>query len=336
MTLFATVLQTLVPLFALILLGYLLRRYARVLHLGHLPSFTGLVVNVTLPALVLTEIVRAPRLDARLPLAMLSAEAVTMGLAFAVGRLLRLTRPALGMLLMVACFGNTAFLGYPVSRAVVPDVFASAVVIDQFGMTLPMLLTAGVLGGIFGARDRGDTGSTGDINHAGARDARGGTFGPAVQRWIRSPIFLAAALAVVVRWVPWPPALTGARGTVVLASMVGQTLDYLAKATTPVALLAMGALLQPRAATAAGRLLLVPCAFKLVVCPLLMWMVCRLLGLHGDLLRVGVLEASMPTSITCSLLCAQYAMEGGLAGGAVFAATALSLVSISLLQSLIR
>ena len=325
MTLFATVLQTLIPLFALILLGYLLRRHASVLHLGHLPSFNSLVVNVTLPALVLLAIVRAPPLSVGLPLAMLCAEIVTMGLAFAVGRLLRLSRPLLGMLLMVACFGNTAFLGYPVCRAVVPGVFASAVVIDQFGMTLPMLLTAGILGGVFGASDRAEKGEQG-----------GGAFGPAVRRWVRSPIFLAAALALVVRWVPWPTTLVLSRPAIVLGTMVAQTLDYLSKATTPVALLAMGAMLQPRAATKASRLLLVPCAFKLMVCPLLMWAFCRLFGLHGDMLRVGVLEASMPTSVTCSLLCAQYAMEGELAGGAVFAATVLSIASIPLLQALVR
>ena len=67
-----------------------------------------------------------------------------------------------------------------------------------------------------------------------------------------------------------------------------------------------------------------------------MWGACRLLGFHGDLLRVGVLQAAMPTSVLASVLCAQNDMEGPLAMGIVFLTTTLSLVSLPLLLSWLR
>ena len=122
MTLFPIVLRALAPLFLLIVLGSLLRR-ARVLHTAHVPVLNGLVVQVTLPALIFLALTRAsalPASDACLPVAFWLAEAVTMALAYALGRLARLPRPALGALLIVGVFGNTAFLGYPITLSLLP------------------------------------------------------------------------------------------------------------------------------------------------------------------------------------------------------------------------
>ena len=65
MALFAVVLRALAPLFLLIVLGNLLRR-ARVLHAAHVPVLNGLVLNVTLPALIFLALTRAPGAPRRL------------------------------------------------------------------------------------------------------------------------------------------------------------------------------------------------------------------------------------------------------------------------------
>ncbi len=111
---------------------------------------------------------------------------------------------------------------------------------------------------------------------------------------------------------------------------------YLSQGTTPLILLAVGVALQPRAALAAPGAALLPCLLKLVVCPLAMWGACRLLGFHGDLLRVGVLQAAMPTSVLASVLCAHNDMEGALAVGVVFLTTTLSFLSLPLMLSLLH
>ena len=322
MTLLVEVLSALIPLFALIALGFLLQRKTPLLHRAHVPILNGIVLNVTLPAVVFLAIARAPALtlaDARLPLALIVAQAAVLAIAYVVGRMLRMARPALGMLMATSAFGNTTFLGYPIALSVLPRLFPSAVLLDQFGMVLVMFLVTPLIGSVLGA---------------GAE--AGGAPRDAIRRFGRNPIFLSVVAALIARSLPLPLPFTTNPAVASLGQIALRTLGYLAQATTPLVLLALGAALQPRAALGASRLLLLPCVLKLLLCPLLMWVACRALGLGGDTLRIGVLQASMPTSVLCSLLCAQYEMEGTLAGGVVFAATALSLVTIPLLQTILH
>lgn len=318
MIFFALVLRVLAPLFLLILLGSLLKRM-RVLHAAHVPILNGLVVNVTLPALIFLALVRAPTLPAsaaRLPVALWLAEAVTIAAAYTLGRLLRLPRPVRGMLLLVGVFGNTAFLGYPITLSLMPRQFPMAVLLDEFGCVIVLYLCSAAVGGAFGTQ-RGD-------------------WRIALKRFARSPLFLSVALGLAARLLPWPPAWAALPGAHATGALFVQCLAYLSQGTTPLILLALGAALQPRAALAAPGAALLPCLLKLIVCPLAMWGACRLLGIPSDLLRVGVLQAAMPTSVLASVLCAQSDLDSPLAVGVVFLTTALSLASLPLLLSLLH
>jgi len=318
MSLFPIVLRALAPLFLLIVLGNLLRR-ARVLSAAHVPVLNGLVLHVTLPALIFLALTHAPALspsDARLPAAFWLAEAATMATAYALGRFLRLPLPTRGALMLVGVFGNTAFLGYPITLSLLPSEFPQAVLLDEFGCVLALYVSSALIGSAFGSEDG---------------DWRG-----AVLRFARSPLLLSVAAGLAVRLLPWPPGLTALPAAVAVGGVVAHCLSYLAQGTTPLILLSVGVSLQPRTALAAPGAALLPCLFKLVICPLTMWGACRLLGFHGDLLRVGVLQAAMPTSVLASVLCAQNDMEGPLAVGVVFLTTALSLVSLPVMLSLLH
>lgn len=318
MSLFFLVLHALAPLFLLIILGSLLRQL-RVLHTAHVPILNGLVINVTLPALIFLALVRAPTLpasDARLPAALWIAEAVTMLLAYGLGRCLRLPHPAVGALMIVGVFGNTAFLGYPITLSLVPNQFPVTVLLDEFGCVVILYLCGAVIGGAFGSQ--------------------GGDWRGAILRFARSPLFVSVVAALAVRLLPLPHGILALPGVQAVGTVLSQCLSYLSQGTTPLILLGVGVALRPGAARAAPGAALVPCLLKLVICPLAMWSACRLLGFHGDLLRVGVLQASMPTSVLASVLCAHNDMEGPLAVGVVFLTTILSLVTLPLMLSLLH
>ena len=318
MTLFAVVLHALAPLFLLIVLGAFLKRL-RVLHVAHVPILNGLVIHVTLPALIFLALTRAPTLpasDVRLPMVFWTAEAVTMALAYGLGRLLRLSRSALGALMIVGVFGNTAFLGYPITLSLLPKEFPATVLLDEFGCVVVLYLSGALIGGAFGSQE--------------------GNWRGAMLKFARSSLFLSVMAALVVRLLPWPHDFLTLPAVVSIGGVLSQCLAYLSQGTTPLILLAVGVSLQPRAALAAPGAALLPCLLKLFVCPLAMWGACRLLGVHGDALRVGVLQASMPTSVMASVLCAQNDLEGPLAVGVVFLTTVLSLASVPLLLSVLR
>lgn len=104
---------------------------------------------------------------------------------FGLGRLLRLPRATLGALMIVGVFGNTAFLGYPVTLSLLPGEFPQAVLLDEFDCVLALYLGAAFIGGAFGPH--------------------GGDWRGAVLRFARSPLFLSVVAALLVRLLPWPP-----------------------------------------------------------------------------------------------------------------------------------
>lgn len=327
MPLFAAILTALAPPFLLILLGWGLKK-ARVLHPAHVPILNGLVVQVTLPALVLHGLLNAPHLSAALALPVLAglgAEAAAAGVLYAVGRAMRLTPGVLGAMLLVGVYGNTGFIGYPLTLALVPAQFPATILIDQFGMNIPMYLSAALLGAQMG----GDKG-TGD------KGAGGGGQRGAVLRFLRSPLFLSAVLGIVLRLVPVPPALADVAGLRALAGVVGRCLEYLGQGTTPLVLLALGVALRPGAAGGRASPMALACACKLLVSPLAMWGLCRLLGLGGEVRMDGILEMAMPASVMGSVLAGQNDMEGDFAVGVVFVSTVLSALTVPLLLTWLR
>ncbi|MDQ2686883.1 MAG: AEC family transporter [Armatimonadota bacterium] len=320
MSLFLAILRALAPLFGLIVLGYGLKRL-RVLHISHVPVMNGLVINVTLPALIVQGLVGAPRLpahDGLAPLALLLAQFVTLGVALAVGRAAHMARPTHGALMITGAFGNTGFLGYPIVLALLPREFPVAILLDQFGMTIALYLCAALLGGRFGPTP-----------------LQPGETRQAIIRFLRSPLFLSVVVGMLIRLIPWPTALSHTPAARAVGGIVMQCLGYLGQGTTPVVLLALGVALRPGAVRAYVTPLALACTLKLLVCPLAMWAIAHALGLHGDLLRVCLLMSAMPTAVVASVLSAQHDLSGDYAVAVVFVSTVLSAVTIPLLLSIL-
>lgn len=322
MSLFAAILTALAPPFLLILLGAGLKR-VRVLHPAHVPILNGLVVSVTLPALVLHGLLNAPRLSPTLALpvvGILGAEAAAAALAYGVGRALRLPPGILGAILLAGVFGNTGFIGYPMTLALYPKQFPSAILMDQFGMNIPMYLSAALLGAQFG----------------GGKGTGSGGQRAAILRFGRSPLFLSAVLGLVLHLLPLPPSLAAVPLLRALGSIGGKCLEYLGQGTTPLVLLALGVALRPGAVGGRGAAVALACGCKLLVSPLVLWGVCCLLGIGGEPRLDGILEAAMPASVMASVLAGQNDMEGDFAVGVVFVSTVLSAVTVPLLLTFLR
>jgi hypothetical protein len=272
------------------------------------------VLNITLPALIFLALVKAPVLPkayAALPVLLILAELTTMAAAFAIGKALKLPQSIMGMVMMAGVFGNTAFLGYPIALSLFPRAFPAAVMLDEFGMMVLMYVCGAIIGGIFGKQ---------------SEDAPPPQ--EALLKFARGPIFLSIVAAMTIRQIPWPESFSTLRAVHLAGDMSIKSIGYLAQGAIPLILLSVGAALKPRIVFKSPKPILLPCVFKLVICPIAMWAFCRLFGIHNELLQIGLLQASMPTGVIASILCEQHAMEGAMAGGAVFATTVLSVVTI--------
>ena len=317
MLLYTAILTALAPPFLLILLGAGLKRL-RVLETAHVPVLNGLVLNVTLPALVIVGLLHAPPLSPKLALpvlALFAAELTALALIYGLGRLLRLPHATLGAVLLVGVFGNTGFIGYPLTLALFPKQFPTAILLDQFAMTLPLYITAALAGARLGSG-------------AGHREALG--------RFFRSPLFLSAVIGLALHSVPVPPALAHSPFWSRLGAVVMQCLGYLGQGTTPLVLLALGVALRPGAALAQPKALALACTMKLLMVPLVTWTVCRMLGVGGEVRADTILQAAMPAAVVASVLAGRNAMEGDFAVGVVFAGTVLSAITVPFLLTVLR
>lgn len=285
---------------AMLVLGYLFQRL-RVLPDNAAQTLNLVVLYVCLPAAVLRY---APRLHlepallgvAAVPWLLLGATVLVVG---ALSRWLNFRRDEHAVLLLTVALGNTSFLGYPLTRALIGEhALPYAVVYDQFGAFL-ILSTFGlwVL-----ARYGSDT-------RPSARDM--------ALRIVKFPPLWALLIGFSVMPADPPSAIVGA-------------LQRLSDALLPLAMLTIG--LSVKLALPRDELKPLACglALKLALMPALAWALVPLLGLHGEMARTTVLEAAMPSMVTAGALAIAHQLAPRLAAAMVGYGLLLSLLTLPL------
>ena len=215
-----------------------------------------------------------------------------------VGRWLKLPRGTQGALILTGGLGNTSYLGLPMIEAYYGhEGLASGIIVDQLGSFL-VLSTLGItVAGIY---------STGRPTVA-AMAKRIGLFPP----------FIALVIALICIPVDYPEWL------VVVLKRMGDTL-------APLALLAVG--FQLRLGHFAGnvRNLSIGLAFKLVLAPLLLFLLyVPLLGAHGQAIQITLFEAAMPPMITAAILATEHDLDPPLANLMVAIGMVLSFLTLT-------
>jgi predicted permease len=266
----------------------------------------AVVLTVCLPAAILRH-VPALQLDARV-LAVAAVPWVLLALSalavHALARALQLRDAERAVLLLCVPLGNTSFLGYPLTQALLGDAaLPYAVIYDQFGSFL-MLSTWGlwVL-----ARYGGD-----------ARPAPGAI----ARRVLRFPPFVALVFALLL--MPDAP-----------PRWLALLLERLSDALLPLVGLAVGLSLRLRL----PRDELVPLglglALKLALLPALALALAAALRLQGAAFDAAVLESAMPPMVTAAALAVSHRLAPTLAAALVGYGTLLALLTLPLWRALL-
>ena len=288
--------------FALILtmlvLGYAFQRL-RVLPDNASQTLNLVVLYVCLPAAVLRY---APRLHlepaligvAVVPWLLLIATVVLVWLC---ARAFKFRDDERAVLLLTVALGNTSFLGYPLTRALIgEDALPYAVIYDQFGAFL-ILSTFGlwVL-----ARYGGDARPT----------ARG----------------------MLLRVLKFPPLWALIAGFSVMPEAPPQwiagALQRLSDALLPLAMLTIGLSVKLALPRDELKPLATGLMLKLALMPALALLLVPLLGLHGDMARTTVLESAMPSMVTAGALAISHNLAPRLAAAMVGYGLLLSLLTL--------
>lgn len=225
--------------------------------------------------------------------------AASVALVSMLARWITLRDDERAVLLLCVPLGNTSFLGYPLTQALLgDDALPVAVMYDQFGSFL-ILSTWGlwVL-----ARYGGDARPT--LSAVG-------------RKLVVFPPFLALLFALIAMPAA-PPAL------------VDTVLQRLSDALLPIVALAVGLTLKLRLPRAEVQPLAAGLALKLLVLPLLALGLASALVLTDTMADTVVLETAMPPMITAAALAISHRLAPSLAAALVGYGTVLALITLPL------
>jgi hypothetical protein len=300
----AAIVEVVLPVFALIALGYGAAR----LKLVDQAAFRGLALFVfalAAPALLFSGGTRPHDAAGGAALVTLIGAVVVYLATLAIGRrLMDMTLPEAALFALACVFGNTVMMGIPVivaayGQAGVPSLLA---ILGVQTVAVLGMATVAIEIGLAAAAPWG-------------RVLRQTLMGIA-----RNPILLAVLAAMA-----WN--LTGLE----VPGAVRRTLDLLGAASPPVALFCLGGSLFGLSAAALWKETAVIAAVKLVAMPAVTYGLCVLLGLSPVETAVAVTMAGLPTGANAFILARRYATGADRSGSAVVATTALSILTLSAL-----
>jgi predicted permease len=224
------------------------------------------------------------------------------GLAWLVAKVLRLQPPLSNAFIMAIMFTNSGNFGLPL------NLFA----FGQEGMdtALVFFVTSALLVNSFGVyvASRGKAGA-----------------GRAMLNVLKAPMLWAALTGFLVNLLGWS-----------VPETIDKAVQLAGQGAVPIMLLLLGMQLARTSLNENKRAIAAATVVKLAVAPLVALAITVILGMQGLSRQVGILEASMPTAVTTTILTTEYDAAPRFAASMVFVSTLLSLVSLTLLLVWLR
>ena len=294
--------EMLVILFAIVA-GFAARR------LGWLGGKTDqklskLLLNITMPAMILASVITGDELpEVSVILSVLEVGvafyALALLFAYVVPRFLPGTPGQKGVWRYALAFPNVAFIGYPVAVALFgPQALFYAVI-----LVMPFNLLSYSLG---------------PLMLAGA-----GRF-----RWqqLLSPCIVASVAALVL-------ALTRLRPPV----LVGEMLSFVADVSVRLSLLMVGSFLAdiPAGEVFRSGKLWVLAALRLLVLPVILWVILQAMGIQELVLGIAVTQMAMPVAVNGTLLSMEYGGDTTCMAQITFLTTLGSILTIPVIAALL-
>lgn len=291
-----------IPLYLLILLGFALARRGTV-PAGTSEALSRFVFTIAIPSLlfqITSDLSKMPPVDPRLLIPYFGACLLVFVIARVIGRT-RFGQDGVGQTVfgMASIYGNTVLLGVPIARSVLgaPALPAMALVLVVHTIFMWTLATLSV------------------------EWARGGSLSPkGIGRMllgvVTNPVIASILLGMAF-------SLTG----LTMPSPVRKTVDLLAQSAVPLALVTVGmglAVYRIRDGLAEA---IVIAGLKLVVLPLLVWLLALMVGLPPLEMAVVMLLSSIALGVNGYLMAREFGALVGPAGTALLLSTAISAVS---------
>ncbi|HCK80635.1 MAG TPA: AEC family transporter [Candidatus Competibacteraceae bacterium] len=299
------------PLFVLVFVGYGLMRFSG-WPKSMSDNLTRFVFSVALPAMLfrlMSDFSKLPPVDARLLLAFFGGCLIV----FAIGRLVAwklfgLDGVAQSVFALGGVFSNNVMLGLPLAKVALGEtaVPSVALVLVFNALILWTLVTVSV-----------------EWARHGSFSARG--FAQTTRAVLTNPIVAAILSGALFSLIGLP-----------LPGLIDAPLAMIGQAATPLALVALGMGLAEYGVRDGWRISLAISAIKLLVQPLVVWLLARALGLPAMEAQVVVLLASIAVGANVYLMSRQFQSLEGPVASSLLLSTGLAALTTPLVLTLIR
>ncbi|AMV72333.1 hypothetical protein DBW_1984 [Desulfuromonas sp. DDH964] len=293
--------QVILPVFLIILAGFTLEKVAR----PDFKTLTDCSLYLFTPALVFSSLMRQElhlELAGNLFFFMLIYTAALWILSTVVSRLLHFdgdTRSALALTTVVMNVGN---YGLPLAYFAFGDQGLTVSVLTFVMFNLPLGTIAIVIA----------QGSKAPI-------------GAALANTLRIPIFHGVLLAIFIKALGWD-----------LPTTLLRPFELLGQAAIPLMLVLLGMQLARTRTLVQPLFLTLSSCLRLVVAPLLAWVITSLLGIHGLPRAVVILQTSTSSAVLPLLYAVRFGTRPDLVASAIFVSTLLSAATLTVLLYLLR
>jgi predicted permease len=303
--------QDVLPIFILILFGFLLVRL-KILSASVGDGLGAFVFNVAVPMLLFRTIANADFHGAS-PFRLWVSYFAGVFVAWTIGHLIA-TRffgrdRREGVLAGVSsAFANNVFIGLPlVERTVGAEGIVAMSIL--LAIHLPLMMIIGTV-----MMERAEQKTSGQPSHGVLAVSR-----QVGLNLLRNPLVIGLIAGMVVQLIggPLPPMIDG---------LVGQV----AGTAAPLALISLGMTLNKYGMLGNVRIAGTISTVKLVVMPATVWLSSHLLGLSPQWTAALVLTSSVPTGINAWLIASRFGVGQGLAASVITLSTAAGVISVSL------
>lgn len=283
----------------LISIGFAAKSF-RLLKAGDAEVLNKLIVYLFLPALIFDAFRGAeiPVSFFMISAAALSIGVVSLGIAYAVGKIANIKNGILGGVLLVSSVGNTGYLGYPLTQAILgSENLIRAVFYDIFG-TVVFIFTVGLyIAETYGSGEK--------INK--------------FREIVTFPPLIALGIGYLARDLSLPGFIT-------------DLISLLAVATIPLIMISIGLSLTGERPGKFLKPILVVSFIKLFMAPVAAVVAGKMIGLDQTSFKVLVLEASMPIAMLTSIIALKFGLRADFVSTAILTTTVLSLITVPFWQ----
>lgn len=307
--------QSIAILIALIFLGMFLRKW-KLLNEEHGGLFARIIVNITIPALIFSSLSLTPFSGEKLLLAvvMIITQIIAAFLALIVGRLLKISSPARGALILASTFSSSAFMGYAVIESIYnsdQDALSDAAVVSEIGVAL-LLFTVGVMIAI----------------HFGKRNNDNYKPIHTLVSFLYSPVFISLISGIIFSFIKLP------QDNIIIGSFY-KLLHIISGANTFMVALTIGVMLHFKRFRFVWLVVLIAVVIKLVIQPLLAHFQAVLFDFPPLWHQVIVIEASMPTAVMTAIFAKKYKCDPELISILIFTTFISSCITIFMMLFLL-